>query len=267
MKKYLLLFIWLLLPALAMRAELTIEECLEKAEANYPVIKKYELLAATTEIDLSDINKGWLPRIGVYGQGTFQNVVPSFPTALTGVLQQMGQEMRGLGKFQYKVGADVTQTVWDGGASRARRELSRTRSDAERAALDVELYAVRERVQNIYFAILLTEEQIAQSEITRNLLAENLTKLRSMLRNGVAMQSDVDMVEAQMLTVGQGITSAKSAADGYRKLLGLFIGDEVGAEPLKRPSAAMPSQLGSLRPELRLFDARLSSLNAAQKSP
>lgn len=265
MKKYILILLGMIFPALGMRAALTIGECIDKAEANYPIIKKYDLLSATNEIDLSDINKGWLPRIGVYGQGTFQNVVPAFPPALTGVLQQMGQDMRGLGKFQYRVGADVTQTIWDGGASRARRELSRTRTEAERAALDVELYAVRERVQNIYFAILLTEEQIAQSEVTRNLLAENLSKLRSMLRNGVAMQSDVDMVEAQMLTLGQGITSAKSAADGYRKMLGLFIGGEVGTEPLERPSAAMPSLHGSLRPELRLLDARLSAINAAQK--
>lgn len=265
MKKYILILLGMIFPALGMRAALTIGECIDMAEANYPIIKKYDLLSVTNEIDLSDINKGWLPRIGVYGQGTFQNVVPAFPPALTGVLQQMGQDMRGLGKFQYKVGADVTQTIWDGGASRARRELSRTRTEAERAALDVELYAVRERVQNIYFAILLTEEQIAQSEVTRNLLAENLSKLRSMLRNGVAMQSDVDMVEAQMLTIGQGIISAKSAVDGYRKMLGLFIGGEVGTEPLERPSAAMPSLLGSLRPELRLLDACLSAINAAQK--
>lgn len=265
MKKYLLLFLGFLLPALGLRAELTIEDCLARAEANYPIIKNYELLTATTDIDLAEINKGWLPRIGLYGQGTFQNVVPAFPPALNGVLQQMGQEMRGLGKFQYKVGADLTQTVWDGGASKSRRDLSRSRSDVDRAVLDVELYAIRERVQNIFFAILLTEEQIAQSEVTRNLLSENLSKLRSMLRNGVAMQSDVDMIEAQMLTVGQNITAARSSADAYRRMLGLFIGEEVGSEPLARPSATMPSLLGSLRPELRLFEARLSATDAARR--
>ncbi|MDE6402673.1 MAG: TolC family protein, partial [Muribaculaceae bacterium] len=151
-------------------ADVTIEQCVEKATANYPIIKKYNLLAAANEIELSDINKGWLPRVGVYGQFIAQNVVPSFPEALSGILQNMGQEMRGMGKIQYKVGADLSQTIWDGGVSKASREVSHTREAVQRAGLDVELYQVRQRVENLYFAMLLTQEQIDQSRITYRLL-------------------------------------------------------------------------------------------------
>ena len=63
----------------ALTAQVTLEECVGMAQENYPLVRKYNLLQQTEEIELSDINKGWLPQIGVYGQGTFQNAVPGFP--------------------------------------------------------------------------------------------------------------------------------------------------------------------------------------------
>lgn len=246
-----------LLPALLAHAGVTIEQCVEMAMANYPTIKKYDLMATSNEIDLSDINNGWLPRIAVYGQVTGQNVVPSFPEALSGMLQSMGQEMRGMGKIQYKAGIDIHQTVWDGGVSKARREMSRTREAVERAGLDVELYQVRQRVENLYFAILLTEAQIARSQVTHRLLCDNLDRLRTMYRNGTAMQSDIDMVEAQALTVYQDIVQARSASDSYRRALELFIGGSLENEPLTMPAGAMPEDTEPQRPEQRLFERRL----------
>ena len=242
--------------ALNLKAQITIEECISKAEANYPVISKYHLLEATCDIDLSEINNSWLPRIGVYGQVTGQNVVPSFPKSLIGMLDQMGQSMRGLGKVQYKVGVDVSQNIWDGGASRARREVARAQHEVSKFALDVEMYSVRQRVESIFFAILLTEEQIEQSEITLNLLQKNIEQLQSKVRNGVAMQSDADMLEAQALTLKQGIKLAKSASECYRDALGIFIGENIKGMKLERPTAEMPLSHENNRPELRLFDRR-----------
>lgn len=245
--------------------EITIEECVSKAEANYPAIKKYDLLHTTTDIELSDISKSWLPRIGVYGQGTVQNVVPSFPEALTGVLDMMGQSVKGLGKAQYKAGVDVTQTLWDGGTARARREVARSQEAVRRSALDVELYAVRQRVESVFFAILLTERQTERNEVTYNQLSRNLDRLKAMLKNGVAMQSDVDMVEAQMLTVAQGIAQGRSAAKGYRKVLELFTGESLEGKSLECPRAEMPASLTPARPELRLFESRGAAAEAAAR--
>lgn len=243
----------------------TIEDCVSMAEANYPVVSKYALLEATRDIDLGDINRSWLPRIDVYGQLTGQNVVPTFPETLTGVLNQMGQSVRGLGKIQYKIGADVTQPIWDGGASSARRDAARVGEAVSRGALDVELYAVRQRVEAIYFAILLTDEQTAQSEVTYNLLLKNVETLQSMVRNGVAMQSDVDMVEAQALVVKQNITRARSAAAEYRKALELFTGRSLEGVDLVCPAAEMPATDTCARPELQLFERRMSANRALDR--
>lgn len=265
MRKEIIILILSILSPLLATAGLTIEQCVEKARDNYPMVKKYDLLASTLDIDLSDINKGWLPRIGVYGQVTAQNVVPSFPESLSGVLQQMGQPMKGLGKLQYKAGVDVSQTIWDGGVSHVQRELRRAGTAAEQSALDVEMYAVRQRVENLYFAILLTEEQIAQNRNTMTLLDATLERLKAMMRNGTAMQSDVDMIEAQSLTVAQGIAQAESALNGYRTVLELFIGESLQGVELIRPDSVMPSELQSDRPEIRLFDTRIVAADASRR--
>lgn len=265
MKPPIIILLICLLSFGSLSARLTIEDCVTQAEANYPLIKKYNLTEATARIDLSDINRSWLPRIGAYGQATIQNVVPSFPGALKSALEQMGQEMRGLGKMQYKLGVDISQMIYDGGASKASRDIIRTQKDVKRAALEVEMYAVRERVENLFFAILLCDEQIAQNEITRTLLQSNADRLRSMVVNGTAMQSDLDMVEAQLLTVGQNITQAQSAVKGYREVLALFTGENPESIDLIWPEDEMPLTNRSDRPELRLFDRQLAANQASDR--
>lgn len=250
-----LLLAALLMPAHG-NAAITLEECLDKARENYPLVAKYGLVEHTARIELSDINKSWLPRVGVYAQATAQNKVPGLPDALQNVLAQMGQESRGIGLVQYKAGVDVTQTVWDGGASRAQRAVERARTNESQAALDVEMYAVRERVISLFFGILLLDEQIARTENTVTLLRASRQLMESMLKGGVAMQSDVDMLEAQELSMVQQVTSARNAAKGYRDMLSLYVGENLDGEELVRPHAEMPADLESRRPELELFRAR-----------
>ena len=144
MKKVFFTLIILFLTFFQMRSQLTLEHCQELARENYPAIKKYGILEKSLEIDLSDINKSWLPSISIYGQGTVQNITPSFPKALEDVLAQMGQEIKGLGNLQYKIGVDLSQPIWDGGASKAKRDLARSQDEMQKAGLEVELYAFRQ---------------------------------------------------------------------------------------------------------------------------
>lgn len=260
-KSIITLFLGIFFP-LSVSAQVTLDYCLDRAEKNYPLIHKYDLVAKTADLSLSDINKSWLPRINVYGQATIQNVVPEFPGQLNDILAKLGQDYKGLGYFQYKVGVDVSQTIWDGGASKAQREIERTSAAEQQAALSVRMYAVREKVMDLYFGILLMDEQIAQAENTITLLKANHTLMQSMKTNGVAMQSDVDMVEAQLLTLTQQLTGARSAAKSYKDVLGVYIGESLDGKSLVKPEATMPANLDSNRPELALFNAQNRHNNA-----
>lgn len=264
--RYLLAILLTLSVSLGLAAQVTIEQCVNLAQENYPLIKKYNLLNSLNEINLSDINKSWLPQINVYAQGNVQNATPSFPDRLSGMLKQMGTDISGLNEWQYKIGADLNQTIWDGGSSKARREIERTQHAEKQAALDVQLYAVKERVESLFFGILLIDEQTKQIRASIDLLQDNLQKLRSMLKNGIAMQCDADMVEAQYLATSQQLIQARSMAESYRRLLEIYIGESLAGRELIMPDAVIPGDLVPNRPEQKLFNAQLLANDALRNN-
>lgn len=265
LKSYLLLALSLF-AGIRLSAQVTLEECVTLAQDNYPLIRKYDLLKQTKEVNLSDINKSWLPQINVYGQGTVQNETPSFPESLAGIISQTGATISGLNEWQYKVGVDISQNIWDGGASKTKRKIERAEDAERQAAMDVQLYAIRERVEDLYFGILLMDEQIEQTRNMQALLQSNLDKLRSMQKNGTAMQSDVDMVEAQYLSTNQQLIQAESASESYRKVLELFTGKSLAGQELVKPDASIPQDLIPDRPELKQFEAQLLANEAKNAS-
>lgn len=263
MKQTLTLILLLLTVTMTGYADVTLDYCLQRAEENYPEIKKYGLLERTSELSLEEINRGWWPRLGVSAQANVQNIVPAFPDILRNMLAQNGFELKGMGKLQYKAAAELNQTIWDGGASKAQRAIERASLGESKAALDVELYAIRGQVESIYFGILLLQEQTKQTESTLELLSSNLQRIESMVRNGTAMQSDADMVEAQRLTLKQTLAEARNAMKGYRDVLSVYIGEDLKGSNLICPDAEMPEYRDSKRPELALFDRKIDS-NAAR---
>lgn len=265
LKPYLLLALSLF-AGIRLSAQVTLEECVTLAQDNYPLIRKYDLLKQTKEVNLSDINKSWLPQINVYGQGTVQNETPSFSESLAGIISQTGATISGLNEWQYKVGADISQNIWDGGTSKTKRKIEHAEDAERQAAMDVQLYAIRERVEDLYFGILLMDEQIEQTRNMQALLQSNLDKLRSMQKNGTAMQSDVDMVEAQYLSTNQQLIQAESASGSYRKVLELFTGKSLAGQELLKPDAFIPQDLKPDRPELRQFEAQLLANEAKNAS-
>lgn len=265
LRLYLLLALSLFV-CVQMSAQVTLEECIALAEENYPIISKYDLLEQNKEVNLSNINKGWLPQINVYGQGTVQNDTPSLPESLTNIINQTGTNIAGLNEWQYRIGADISQNIWDGGTSKVHRKIERAEDAERQAAIDVQLYAVRERVEDLYFGILLMDAQIEQVKNMQLLLQSNLDKLRIMQSNGTAMQSDVDMVEAEYLGTVQQLTQAESASQSYRNVLGLFMGKSIVGQKLVKPEAFIPQDLMPSRPELKYFEKQLQTNEARNAS-
>lgn len=129
----------------------------------------------------------------------------------------------------------------------------------------MDLYALQGRVDNLFFGILLLDERIAQTRLTLDLLRSNLEKVRALQRNGAAMQSDADAVEAELLTVNQQLTQVTASRDSYRRMLEIFTGRPLDGERLERPDASEPRSMESSRPELALFDATADKLTAQER--
>lgn len=244
-------------------AQMTLETCQELAREHYPEVKQYDLIRLTEQYDLSNAARAWLPQLSLSAQATWQNEVPEFPEALSGMLSRAGVTIPGLKKDQYKVGIELNQTIWDGGKSNADKRLARTEAAEQRAMTDVDLYTLKKRVNELYFGILLLEEKLSQTYRTIALLESNLDKMRSLVTNGTALASDADAVEAELLTARQQATQIEASRTSYRKMLELFIGEPL-QENLLRPEFEEMATTELTRPELVLFDAKKNRLAAQE---
>ena len=254
-----------LLAGLSAGAQVTLDECRRLAREHYPEIRQYDLVRRTEEYTLSNARRAWLPQLSFAAQATWQTEVPSFPNALAGMLAQQGIDMPGMNKDQYKAALELNQTLWDGGKSEADKRIARAEAAEQARSTDVDLYALQGRVDNLFFGILLLDERIAQTWLTLDLLRSNLEKVRALQRNGMAMQSDADAVEAELLTVNQQLTQVTASRDSYRRMLEIFTGRPLGGERLERPDASEPRSMESSRPELALFDATADKLTAQER--
>ena len=251
-----------------MRAQ-TLEECQQAAERNYPLIRQYDLIEKTTELTLANIQKGWLPQVSASAQATYQSDVVSFPDQMQALYQQVGIDMKGLTKDQYRVGIDVSQTIYDGGLISSQKAIAREQGKVQAAQNEVNMYNVRRRVNEMYFSLLMIDEQIQLNSDLQELLSGNERKLTSMVKGGTAAESDLNNVKAERLNAVQRATELESQKRMLQRMLSTFCGIEVKAlsKPLRGKNVSLLGEKGEmLRPELRLFDAQLRLADTQEKA-
>ena len=248
-----------LFPVLPLSAQ-TLEECQQAAEQNYPLIRQYNLIEKTTELTVSNIQKGRLPQISASAQATYQSNVAGFPNQLLGMYQQMGIDMKGLKKDQYRVGIDISQTIIDGGAISSQKAIVREQGNVQAAQTEVNLYHIRKRVNEMYFSLLMLDDQIQLNKDLQELLLGNEKKLASMVKMGTAAESDLQNVKAERLNVVQQMTNLDSQRRSLQTMLSLFCNMEV--KTVQKPTITESSFVNH-RPEISLANAQEKALNAA----
>ena len=264
--KQTLLFLSLLVCASTFVTAQTLEECQAAAERNYPLIAQYDLIQKTTDLTVANIQKGWLPQMSASAQATYQSDVTAWPDAMKGLMQQMGLNMQGLKKDQYRVGIDVQQTVFDGHAIKTQKAIALEQGKVQAAQNEVNIFNVRQRVNEMYFSLLLLDKQIQLNRDLQQQLSGNEKKLVSMLKNGTAAESDLQNVKAERLNVEQQLVSLTSQQRMLQIMLSTFCGIEVKTVQTPAMSVAKSQQTGNQRPELKALDAQLGLLNAQEKA-
>ena len=247
--------------AMIATAQTTLNDCQKWAAENYPLLKRYELLQATTDYTVANINKGWLPQLSAGAQATLQSDVMSLPDGLKSIMSQAGYNVKGLKKDQYKVAIDVSQTIYDGGSIKAAKQAARAEGEAKARQNDVDMFAIRDRVNNLFFGILLAEDKLKLNSDLQQLLLDNCRKLEAMVKGGTATKADLDAVKAEYLNARQQQVELSSAKNSYVRMLEIFTGRQI-EQPFKRPEAAVPEDISTQRPELSLFNAQAKQLNA-----
>ncbi|SHM16417.1 Outer membrane protein TolC [Xylanibacter ruminicola] len=245
----------------------TLDDCQQAAEKNYPLIQQYGLIEKTTQLTVANIQKGWLPQVSAQAQATYQSDVTAWPSEMKAMMSGMGIDMRGLTKDQYRVGIDVQQTIYDGGVIGSQKRIAREQGKVQAAQNEVNIYHVRKRVNEMYFGLLLIDEQIKLNNDLQAMLAGNERKLESMTKRGTAAESDLQSVKAERLNAVQKGTELVSQKQMLQRMLSTFCGIEVNN--IQKPQVKSDGRnlaTGNQRPELKVLDAQISVLNAQEKA-
>jgi len=250
MKKIKLIFgCGLLLTSLIATSQLntlTLDSCYVLAKQNYPLVKQYELIIKTKEYTIENISKGFLPQININGQASLQSDVTQLPKTIPGVSV--------LSKDQYKIYAEIIQTVYDGGVIKEQKKLEEANTVVDQQKLEVELYKLKDRINQLFFGILLIDEQLKQNVLIKNDIQLGLNKTNAAISNGTALKSSADVLKADLLKANQQTIELNANRKAFIDMLGLFIKRELDQNTvLIKPPNIIPSQ-EIKRPELLMFD-------------
>ena len=264
MKKLVILLTALSLWIYAGAEEYTLNGIQQLARANYPAIRQFELIDKIADFSLADVSSAWAPQISLSGQATYQSDVVSFPESMTDVFSMLGVDISGLHKDQYKLALNIEQILWDGGYTKSRKEAVLAEKEVSSKSLEVELYALVDKVNQLYFGILVLDEQLRLNDLTAGILEDNRKIIQSYIDNGLAGPSDLAKVEAVLIANSQQRTRICSSRKAYIQVLSVMTGRELSEEDtFVRPEPVLYSDSPqSNRPELQLYDAMALSIEA-----
>lgn len=231
---------------------LTITRCYEQARANYPLLQRAELIAQSREFNLRNARTATYPQLGLSGKATYQTEVPSMPSMPPFIA-----------KDQYNLTAEASQSIWDGGSTRALKQAIEAGAEVENRSLEVDLYTLHERIDNLFFGILMLDEQLSINQLLDQELHRNLKQVESLLGSGLANQADVDAVQVELLSNKQHRAQITSTRGAYIAMLSAMVGEPI--QRLTRP--AMPTVSKEIKSvELAHFDALVTQAEVQKRS-
>ncbi len=253
-----------MMPALSGYAQtqsvITLDQCYDWARNNYPLIRQKELLVRSLAYNVDNVQSGHLPQVTIYAQATYQSEVTRLPGP--------GALVEPLSKDQYRMYAELNQTIYDGGIIKNQNAVQSTNTLVEQQKVEVELYKIKDRINQMFFGVLLMEAQRAQINLLRADLTTSLSRTESAIRNGMAFRTNADMLQAELLKTDQRIIEINSGRSVYLDMLGYFINQPLNEQTiLQAPQQTVEEAVVEIRrPELTLYQFQSELVGAQFKA-
>ena len=238
---------------------LTIQACQDSALKNYPLIRQFDLIEKSKELTLSNANKNYLPQLDITLIGGIIEGMPSF--SLPGAESSSSTEVNLISMVQ------LNQVLWDGGMTKASKGIIEAGTEIEKADLEVNLYQLKERINNLYFGVLLIDEQIAQLDLLQETLILNQKRIQNAIKNGTAYKSDEDELKVELINTAQKKAELEYNKYAYIRVLSTMIGEEIKTDAIfTRPEFSTSlNELSVNRPEMMKFNSQRSLIESQAK--
>lgn len=250
MKKWLLLLILFSKQATAQTINhLTLSEAYDLAQKNYPVIKQKDLIKQTENLTIENLRKGYLPQVTLSGQATHQSDVTGFNVSFGPI------HLEAPDKDQYKVLADLNQVIYDGGVIKHQKETAQLNAEVQQQQVEVELYEIKDRINQVYLGVLYIDEQIKQADLTKQDILNGIRRVEAQVNNGVALKSGLNELKAELLQNDQRVIELKASRKGFIETLALFLNQSLSETVVfERPPVIAEIDSNITRPELKLYN-------------
>ncbi len=258
-----ILLSWLLLHAASLQAQsisaITLQQAFTLAEQNYPLIHQKGLLKQTEQLSIENLSSNFLPQLVVNGQATYQSDVTQVTIPLPNVKIPVPA------KDQYKIIAEADQLLFDGGQNKAQKQIQSLNTTVQENSLAVDLYNLKSKINQLYFSILYQDELAKQTEITLQNIQVGIDKVKPQVENGVALRSNLQELQAQLLQTKQRSIEIKATRKGLADALAIYLNQPIlETTQLQMPADDSITDTTILRPELQLYKSQ-SLLVAGQQ--
>ena len=238
---------------------LNIEECYTLARQNYPLIKQANLIKKTKDLTIENIAKGYLPQVNFNGQATYQSDVTSIPINIPNI------SLPTISKDQYKIYGEADQVVYDGGNIKYQKQAQEANEIVQQQNLEVNLYALKDRINQLFFGILLVDEQLKQNDLQKKDIQNGIDKTQASIDNGTAFRSSLDELKAELLKTEESRTELKSSRKAYLDMLSLFIHLPLDENTVLTTPQSNPLADTINRPEITLYDYQKKNYDVQDK--
>ena len=239
---------------------LSLISCQQQAIENYPLIKQKDLLSASADLKIKNFNTAYFPQLSLNGQATYQSAVTSIP--------QFSPLFKtpSISKDQYKITLDVNQVIWDGGLTSTQKKLENSGLQADKLSVDVELAKIKERINLIFFNILLAQENTKIIHNVQDDLQSKLKKTEAGIKGDVQLQSTADVLKAEYIKTEQQLIELTEAKQTAIKMLAEFLNKPIGNDAVfSLPQTEVASvAFDNKRPEMQLFDYQMNKLDVSK---
>ena len=268
MNKRILLLFFCSLNISGYMQNLTIEQCYAMARQNYPLIKQYDLIEKSKSYNLAYAAKSYLPQLSLQARASWQSDITEFPDEFNNILDRMGVDgIEFPSKDQYRIVLELYQSIWDGGLTASQQKTIKVQSEIEKQNMEVSLYALYQQINQLYFGILLLDEQLKQNELFMKELNRNYQRIEKFIDNGLANSSDLHKIKVEILTREQTSSEMTYNRKAYVLMLSLLIGQNINEETrLEKPESSVELKEEINRPELKRYDAQLKLNDIQQKT-
>jgi outer membrane protein TolC len=226
---------------------------------NYPIIKQKALLENSLELKLKNQNTNYLPQLYLNGQASYQSAVTEIPIHIPGIAIPEPY------KDNYKITLDINQSIYDGGYTKKQKEIDKANLNTEKQNIEVDLYKIKERINQLYFSILLYQENEKILVLSQSEIKSKLSKIESGVRNGISIESNANVLKSEILKIDQQLIEIQYLKSSYLEMIGEYINKKLPTNTIL-PLPIIPSASGFdlQRQELKLFDFQKEKITASK---